>query len=280
MVTRYLAGGCSPNPGVIPPGLLLDSLAAPAAVAYSSRKLRHAYLGESLQVRRSSDNVFQNIGFTGNDLHTGSLAGFVGSNSGFIVNWYDQSGNGVTAVSTSNLAQPTLVNAGANITLNGRVAFDMMFNGVDDRFLLTPASPITQSQPVTFAIVARWASFNTEHITGGTVQDISVGDSGVGSYQITAETPYTGGYHGGTLDTTTHSIIAVFNHPNSVLYVDGVVTIAAAAGTNQFTQMRIGASTTGPFDGRIAEYMVFFSALSTADIATIRASHQAYWGTP
>ena len=35
-----------------------------AAAAYSVRKLRTAYTGSAIRVRRSSDNAEQNIGFT------------------------------------------------------------------------------------------------------------------------------------------------------------------------------------------------------------------------
>jgi hypothetical protein len=59
--------------------LLLD-LFPNASVAYSLRKLRTAYSGSAIRVRRSSDNAEQNIGFVGGDLDTQSLLDFVGYN--------------------------------------------------------------------------------------------------------------------------------------------------------------------------------------------------------
>lgn len=59
--------------------LLLDSYPN-AAVAYSLRKLRSAYTGSAIRVRRSVDNVEQDFGFVNNVLDTNSLLDFVGYN--------------------------------------------------------------------------------------------------------------------------------------------------------------------------------------------------------
>lgn len=74
------------------------NVAATPVVIYSMRKLNAAYTGSVVQVRRSSDDATQNIGFTANgDIDTAVLKTFVGANSGFITIWYDQSGNGINA---------------------------------------------------------------------------------------------------------------------------------------------------------------------------------------
>jgi len=59
--------------------LLLDTYPN-AAVAYSLRKLRTAYTGSAIRVRRSVDNAEQDIAFSGNDLDTTSMLDFVGYN--------------------------------------------------------------------------------------------------------------------------------------------------------------------------------------------------------
>ena len=66
---------------VVPPvtPLLLDTYPN-AAVAYSLRKLRSAYTGNAIRVRRSSDNTEQDFGFIGNDLDTQTMLDFVGYN--------------------------------------------------------------------------------------------------------------------------------------------------------------------------------------------------------
>ena len=65
------------TPPVTP--LLLDTYPN-AAVAYSLRKLRTAYTGSAIRVRRSVDNAEQDIAFVGNDLDTTTMLDFVGYN--------------------------------------------------------------------------------------------------------------------------------------------------------------------------------------------------------
>lgn len=83
-----------------------------------------------IRVRRSSDNAEQDIGFTGDDLDTTSLASFVGANSAYLVTFYDQSGNGYDLTQSTTTAQPLIVNAGTNETLNGFVCAN--FDGTND----------------------------------------------------------------------------------------------------------------------------------------------------
>jgi predicted RecA/RadA family phage recombinase len=102
------SGGSSP--------LLLDTYSG-ATTAYSLRKLRTAYTGYAIRVRRSSDNNSQDIGFDGSgNLDTTSLTSFVGSNSGYVSIWYDQSGNSLNMVQNTSAIQPTIVSSGAIVT--------------------------------------------------------------------------------------------------------------------------------------------------------------------
>jgi hypothetical protein len=101
--------------------LALDQIGIPAAAAYSLRKLRAAYTGNAIRVRRSSDNAEANIGFTAiGDLDTASLLAHVGSGDGFVVTRYDQSGNGRDATQTTPEGQLRIVSNGVLLTENGR----------------------------------------------------------------------------------------------------------------------------------------------------------------
>jgi hypothetical protein len=60
-------------------GLLLLDAYSGGSAAFSLRKLRAAYAGSAIRVRRSSDNTEQDIGFVNNQLDTGSLLSFAGS---------------------------------------------------------------------------------------------------------------------------------------------------------------------------------------------------------
>lgn len=111
-------------------GLLLD-LFPNARVAYSTRKLRTAYTGPAIRVRRDSDNAEQDIGFDGNNnLDTVAMLAFVGAGSGFVVTMYDQSGNNADVSQAAAAAQPRIVNVGVPVSVNGRAIPD--YDGIDD----------------------------------------------------------------------------------------------------------------------------------------------------
>ena len=106
--------------------LLLDTYPN-AAAAYSLRKLRTAYTGSAIRVRRSSDNTEQNIGFTGNELDTTALLSFCGAGNGFVTTWYDQSGNARNATQITQANQPQIVSSGVVILVNSKAA--LKFDG-------------------------------------------------------------------------------------------------------------------------------------------------------
>jgi len=115
------------------------AIAAPAA-AYSVRLLDSAvgvptYTGSAMRVREASGDTETDIGFdTNGDLDTAAIATHCGTANGFVVTWYDQSGNG------NDAEQPTAGGAGSQpkiydgttqavITENGKPALD--FDGND-----------------------------------------------------------------------------------------------------------------------------------------------------
>lgn len=101
-----------------------------AVGAYSTYRLRTAYVGNAIRVRRSSDNAEQNIGFVGNDLDTASLLSFVGANDGLVTTIYDQSGNGYNFTQTIADYQPAIVSSGTLNTKNGKPT--IIFDGASD----------------------------------------------------------------------------------------------------------------------------------------------------
>ena len=107
-----------------PVSLALDNLTS--AAVYSTRRLRTAYAGPLVRVRRSSDNAEADIGYGADGwLDEASLLAHVGAGDGFVTTWYDQSGNGRDATQATAGHQPNIVNAGVV-----RLALD--FDGVDD----------------------------------------------------------------------------------------------------------------------------------------------------
>lgn len=118
---------------------LLDTYSG-AAVAYSFRKLSSIYSGNCIRVRRSSDNTEQDIGFVNNILDTTTLLSFVGSGSGYVTTWYDQSGNIRNATQTTAANQPIIVSSGTLILLNSKPS--LRFDGSND-FLDCAYKPTT-----------------------------------------------------------------------------------------------------------------------------------------
>jgi hypothetical protein len=130
------------TPPVPPYSYLLDDYSG-AAAAYSLRKLRTAYSGNAIRVRRSSDNTEQDFGFVNNVLDTASLLTFCGAGNGFVTTWYDQSGNANNGVQTTGVFQPQIVSSGAMITTNGKNS--MSFDGSNDHFNLTSTINVAAS---------------------------------------------------------------------------------------------------------------------------------------
>lgn len=109
---------------------LLDDYGG-AAAAYSVRRLSSTYEDSLIEVRRSSDNTTQDIGYDSNgDLDTSALLSFVGAGDGFVRTWYDQSGNANDAQQTTTSAQPQIVSSGSTITENSKPC--VLFDGSTD----------------------------------------------------------------------------------------------------------------------------------------------------
>jgi hypothetical protein len=121
----------------IPPVFLLDDYPG-AAAAYSLRKLRSAYTGSAIRVRRTNNDELD-IGFTSSGaLDTTALLAFTGTgalDNGFVKTWYDQSGNGYNATQTTAANQPRIVSSGSVLILGTKPC--MRFDGVNDSFNLS-----------------------------------------------------------------------------------------------------------------------------------------------
>lgn len=122
--------------GIAAPPPLLDVFGG-AVAAYSFRRLRAAYTGACVRVRRSSDNTEQDIGFVGNELDTASLLAFCGVGNGFVTTRYDHVGsNNQTQTVTTRQAQ--IVSSGMLITENSKPALSFASDGVRSYNLATP----------------------------------------------------------------------------------------------------------------------------------------------
>jgi len=113
--------------------LLLDNLSGSTG-AFSLRKLNSSYNGSAIQVRRSSDNTTQDIGFINNQLDTASLNTFCSGTNGFVTIWYNQSDTNNNAIQSTASNQPKIYDSSTGVELeNGKPA--ILFDDSNDNFL-------------------------------------------------------------------------------------------------------------------------------------------------
>ena len=101
---------------------LLDDYSG-ASAAYSLRQLSSS-VTRSIRVRESDGDTERD--FTSAEITNGILTAFTGANDGFVVTWYDQSGNGNSLTQSTASSQPKIVSSGVVILENGKpaVSFD------------------------------------------------------------------------------------------------------------------------------------------------------------
>lgn len=107
-----------------PSALLLDTYTG-ATYAFSVRKLRSLYTGNCIRIRRSSDNTEINIGFINDYIDTTAISTFCGAGNGFVVTWYDQSGNANNMLQSLNTKQPQIYFSGAFVTRGGKICIQI-----------------------------------------------------------------------------------------------------------------------------------------------------------
>lgn len=86
------------------------------AALYGLKRFLTAYTGDLIRLRRDSDNAESDFGYvtaTGL-LDAAAIATWLSSATGYVVTWYDQSGNGRNATQATAGSQPAYVASGVN----------------------------------------------------------------------------------------------------------------------------------------------------------------------
>ncbi len=106
----------------------LNSITTTAANAYSLRKVNCSYSGAAINIRSSAaGSPTLDVGFTANgDLDTAAMKTFIGTNSAFVVTWYDQTGNGRHASQATTTSQPRIMLSGVIERQGSRPAIRFM----------------------------------------------------------------------------------------------------------------------------------------------------------
>lgn len=270
---------------VITAALPLDAVPGSIA-AYSVRKIRSAYAGACLRVRRSSDNTEQDIGFSSGALDTASMLAFVGAGNGFVTVWYDQSTNAKDASQGTQANQPQIVTAG--VVNVARTLPCGTFNGSTST--VTSGSLLSTATDTTYLSVCNLR-------TAGTVCVASWGLSAVNGsaralYDVSGSV-YFGGFNfdftsslSWDVSANTH-VYGFATTGNSVLMTkDGTTSSGTASGTlvamtgATFSIGRLVSNNSSYANTEFQEGILWPSALSTSDRQTIEANQKAYFGTP
>lgn len=192
------------------PDLILD-LYPGAILALSVRKLKKDYNGPCLRVRRSSDNLEQDINFVGEELDTASLLSFCGASNGHVVTLYDQSGNGFDFYQSNAARQPVIVSSGVLVVENSKPA--IKYSSASNTSLFYDG--VIKASPSNYFItVVQKRNFNNSQYlfdtaTGRIVLDYNGNTwfSGTGGNTVGTLAAYVGIYH-----------LALFNMKNSTGY--------------------------------------------------------------
>lgn len=265
------------------PALLLD-LYPSAAAAYSVRKLRTAYTGSAIRVRRSSDNTEQDIYFDANgNLNTAQLLSFCGSGDGFVTTWYDQSGNGANATQTTAANQPQIVSAGSIINVNSKPS--LQFDGTNDIMKFIGSGTSSSN---TLFVLSKCNNLTPSYQTIVSIGDIRPSTAFCYMYYnpssankraiyndvlISQDGSRTNNPELVTIDAASSNISMFVNNSNQSLTNNTRIL------TTNLNNLQIGSDTqyNDPYNGNIQEVIVYTTA-QTSNISGINTNINSYYG--
>ena len=282
------------QPGFVGP---FDSLAVPFR-AHSLRRLRSAYTGPAIKVRRSSDNTEQDISFTSDgQLDTSALTAFAsGSDSAFVTTWYDQSGFARHFVQTTVAAQPRIVNNGVVDTRNSKPT--LVLDGNDYLTSSTVGLYVAGSASVAMVSVVN-ASTNATvlaEVGASSTHSYRLARVGAGSTSsawrasLTASNTVVWEQSASgdtTFDGTSHQLFVVDTGTTIAQWHDQIVGLAAAAAARgsapTLVRTSLGAAgydTPSGFTTSSFQEIVAWGTDMSTDRTTISANQKAFWSTP
>ncbi len=280
---------------------LITDVGVSAARAYSLRKVVSGYSGSAIRVRRSSDDTEQDIGFSGDDLDTASLLSFVGSSSGYVRTWYDQSGNARDIGHATAGNQPRIVNAGTlETTAFGRPCIQFISSSV-----LTAAN----SGAYAAGAASQLAVMDVDPISDGyfvTETSTSANNPIYALLGATTSSPYTGAVSLIRNDTASTRLAKGASNPTPASFDDlrqlsftdsgtlvkhwadgsvnnfsGSYTRSGAVSVTNFSVGGLVRTTTTTYlTGKVVELAVWYSALSDTNRQNGEANQRLYWLSP
>jgi hypothetical protein len=176
-------------------------------------------------VRRSNDNAETDIGFSTNELDTTALAAHCGSNDGFVVTWYDQSGNANNATQSTTANQPKIYDGTTGVvTENGKPAVE--FDASNDTMVSSFSSSSNYS---VFQVFAQLQILTT----GNLFSTIDYGTSGAKSGVQVRNSQYFVRGNGGNFGSQdlNQNLIEVTHDSGQFDFVKNGTSVASASST-------------------------------------------------
>jgi hypothetical protein len=254
---------------------ILTQISKQASAAYSTRKTNCAYTGNALLVRKgtaTTGTTTMAIGFTPNGyLDTATLKTFIATSSGYVVTWFDQSGNGNHLTQATNSKQPRIVNAGTIERVNGMPT--LTFQDTSD-VMLAPSMDIQSFAAVRKVgnggtgssmryLVSVPANFDFSIRSSSTVSNY-YGDNNADDFWTTGKI-YLNNVNTATYPSTLHALYA---------YTGSLKTASTFSLSSTFMNR-------GMYAGdAVSELIVYPSVLSTNEITTIYLHQAKYFNLP
>ena len=289
----------------------MPDLFSRATCVFSLRQIVPDYTGNCVKVRRSSDNGEADIGFTDTGVldQTALLAhtGTSGSDTGYVVTWYDQGPYGMNGTQSTAAQQPVIVSAGAVVVSNSKPS--IQFGGVTwlksvVRVVFTPNTQCwnnkTGSPTAGLAVCELTVGGGTqsEMLWGtsptGNLYSYYYGDN-IGAYGTSGNIYFRRTQAINSVGIQLDSSAALANNTQSIAWwnYDGTTSAISSDGGSEvttttapnvyvnYTQQCIGSGNGSGYDsweGKISE-LVFYQVGRASEKAAILANVNTFYGT-
>jgi hypothetical protein len=256
---------------------MLDNLSSGAKSSargiYTLFLANSSYTGAVVNIRRSSDNITQdfyadilgNLG-TGTNATGTSYSTWIGTSTGYVTTWYDQSGNGFNATQTTNAFQPILTWN----TTHGAWCVDSQNSST--QFLNLPGTSVIPTGSGSFTIALKHGTVNNtasgsfigNNYTASYTNNILYLDGGSYKQQCASnDYNYNSSYASG------NTVVLKWDGSTKTGYVNDIVNGSnlsgnGTQGTNTSAQYLFNSSA-GYLNGQLFYVCVFNTALSDTD---------------
>jgi hypothetical protein len=239
-----------------------------AAAAYSVRKLRTAYTGSAIRVRRT-DLTESDIGFTSaGNLDTTALLAFTGTgalDNGFVTTWYDQSGNARNLRQATALNQPQIVSSGSVVLENGKPTINFA-----SKFISSTAFSSAISQPNTYFITVNKINHSGYLFeTVGSPRQAQGDDSWVFAGSVVS------GFYPLAALGSQKLLTILFNGASSISRINSTATGSGDPGSNGQGGLTIGRSPSG-VNAKLQEFIIY-PTNQTSNFSGIESNINTYY---